>query len=74
MEDTIEASGLVRERLSNKQLDRVAVLGKLGDVAMDGKTLELRCFQLEADPGEILDDLVDVASAIAGASVEPYRG
>ena len=73
-EDSIEASALVRGRLSATQLDRVAALSKLGQVAMDGSTLTLRCFDLEVGPREVLDDLVDVASAVAGAPSEPYRG
>jgi hypothetical protein len=72
-EDSIEASALVRGRLSAPQLDRVAGLSKLGHVAMDDSTLALRCFDLEVGPGAILEDLVGVASAIAGASAEPYR-
>jgi hypothetical protein len=73
-EDSIEASILVRARLSATQLDRVAALSKLGQVTIDGGTLTFRCFDLEVGPGGILDDLVGVASALAGASAEPYRG
>lgn len=73
-EECIEASPFVRGRLSATQLDRVAALSKLGHVAMDGGTLTLRCFDLEVGPGGVLDDLVGVASAFAGASAEPYRG
>jgi hypothetical protein len=73
-EESIEASPLVRGRLSATQLDRVAARSKLGHVAMDGSTLTLRCFDLEVGPEGILDDLVGIASAFAGARAEPYRG
>jgi len=73
-EESIEATPLVRGRLSAMQLDRVAALGKLGHVAMGGSTLTLRCFDLEVGPRGVLDDLVGVASAFAGAPAEPYRG
>jgi hypothetical protein len=73
-EDSIEASPLVRGRLSAKQLDRVAALSRLGHVAIDGSDLTLRCFDLEVGQGGLLDDLVDVASAFAGGAAEPYRG
>ena len=73
-ESSIEASPLVRARLSATQLDRVAALGKLGHVGMEGDTLTVRCFDLEAGCGGIVDDLVGVASVIAGAPADPYRG
>jgi hypothetical protein len=73
-EESIEASTLVRGRLSASQFDRVAALSKLGQVATDGGSLTFRCFDLEIGPGEIIDDLAGVASAIAGTSAKPYRG
>jgi hypothetical protein len=73
-DDEIEATSLVRERMSPTQLHRAAALGKLGHVAIEGGSLTLRCFDLEVAPGGVLDDLVDIAAAFAGPSAEPYRG
>jgi hypothetical protein len=72
-EEAIEVSTLVRGRLSATQLGRVAALSQLGHVAMDGNTLTFRCFDLQVEPGAILEDLVGVASAVAGGSAMPYR-
>lgn len=72
-EDCLEATGVIRERLSLAQLEGLATLSRTGDVAVDPSTLTFWRSDLDAGVAEVLDQLVGVASALARASMQPYR-
>jgi len=72
-DDSIEASPVIRERLSVAQLEGLAALNRTGEVAIDPSTLTFWCPDLDVRLAGVLDQLVEAASALARASTQPYR-
>jgi hypothetical protein len=72
-EHVIDASALVRERLSATQLADIAALSEKGHVLLEGGNLTFRCVDLEIAQAPILDDLVAVAASLGKKPGTPYR-